>query len=198
MAQPPHRISDSVLNAENRISTVTDTHLSSPTLCSTSPLPNLKSQCSDPFQPTTWQGSTSVVHRPQRWQLASSMPSKTTKMLLRFHHPTTMVGKSHTSSEKGLDSSKPSLPKGWVYAVEEVHAEVKTKVVDPNQYLMLDAPLTCLKRKRAEQLDDPYRQHCQASNITEALHTSLSVSKKMAMKHWRITSRPILMRLTPL
>jgi hypothetical protein len=44
-----------------------------------------------------------------------------------------------------------------VYEVEEVSAEVKAEVVDPAHYLMLDALLTCSKRKAVDQLDDP---HC--------------------------------------
>jgi hypothetical protein len=51
----------------------------------------------------------------------------------------------------------PSLPKGWVYKVEKVNAEVKDEVVNPSQYLMLDAPLTCSKHRAVEQLDDPHR-----------------------------------------
>jgi hypothetical protein len=31
----------------------------------------------------------------------------------------------------------PSLPKGWVYKVEKVNAEVKDEVVDPSQYVTI-------------------------------------------------------------
>jgi hypothetical protein len=44
-----------------------------------------------------------------------------------------------------------------VYEVEEEHATVKVEVVDPAQYLMLDAPLTRSKCKAAKQLEDPCR-----------------------------------------
>jgi hypothetical protein len=59
--------------------------------------------------------------------------------------------------QKGLASTWPSLPKGWVYEAEEVQTEVKVEVVDPNKYQMLDAPLTHSKRKAVDQLDDPHR-----------------------------------------
>jgi hypothetical protein len=40
-----------------------------------------------------------------------------------------------------------SLPKGWVYAAEEVGVKVEAEVVDPNLYQMLDTLLTRSKRK---------------------------------------------------
>jgi hypothetical protein len=45
-------ISDAVLAVENNKNIVMDTPPSSLTLLSTSPLPSLKSQCSDPFRPS--------------------------------------------------------------------------------------------------------------------------------------------------
>jgi hypothetical protein len=197
MARPLTLISDDVLNVENRISIAMGTLPSFPTRPLTSPLPNLESQCSDPFRPTAWRGLTSIVRKPQRWQLASSTPLKTTKMLLRFRRPTIMAKKSPTSLQKGLESTRPSLPKGWVYEAEEVSAEVKAEVVDPAQYLTLDAPLTRSKRKAVDQLEDPYRRHRQALSTTAAPPSSPSVSKKTAVKYRPVTSTPILTPLTP-
>jgi hypothetical protein len=195
-------ISDAVLDAENNANTATDTPPSSQTHHSTSPQPNLESQCQDLFRPTAWQGLTSIVRKPQRWQLTSSTPLKTTKIPVRFRHPTTTEVRSHTSSQKGLDSTRSSLLKGWVYEAEEVCIGVKTKVVDPGRYQMLDAPLTCCKHKLLEtedaQLRDPYHQHRQASNITEAPLTSHSAFKKTAAKRWPGTSGPISTPLIPL
>jgi hypothetical protein len=72
----------------------------------------------------------------------------------------------------------------------------------PCKYQMLDVPLTRCKRQLLEtedaQLQDPYRQHRRASNITEAPHTFHSTSKKTAAKCWRGISRPISTLLTPL
>jgi hypothetical protein len=81
-----------------------------------------------------------------------------------------------------------SLPKGWVYATEEVGAAVKAKVTDPSKYLMPDAPLTHSQLKSVSQLDDPHRRHRRASSITEALPSSLSASKRMAVKRRLDTS----------
>jgi hypothetical protein len=91
MALPLSMISDNALNVENRTNTATVTPPSSLIHHSTSPLPSLESQCNDPFQPSVWRGLTSIVCKPQRWQLASSMPLKTMKMPLWFHHPMTTV-----------------------------------------------------------------------------------------------------------
>jgi hypothetical protein len=132
MAQPPHRISDAVLGVENRTNTATGIPPSFLTHHSTSPLPNLESQCSELFWPTAWRDLTSVVHRPQCWQLDSSTPWKMTKMPLRFHHPMTTAGRSCTLLPKDLASTTPLLPKGWVYVVEGVEAEVKANVIDPS------------------------------------------------------------------
>jgi hypothetical protein len=198
MAQPPHWISDDALDAENKINIAMGTLPSSPTHHSTSPLPNLESQCGNLFRPMAWQGLTSIVRKPQRWQLASSMPLKITKMLLRFCHPTITAKKSPASSQRGLESIRPSLPKGWVYEAEEECAVVKAKVVDPALYLTLDTPLTHSKRKAVNQLDDPYRRHCRALNTTAAPPLSHSVSKKTAVKHRLVTSVRTLTPLTPL
>jgi hypothetical protein len=40
--------------------------------------------------------------------------------------------------------------------MEEVSKEVKTEVVDPNQYQTLTTPLTRSKRKATNQTDNPY------------------------------------------
>jgi hypothetical protein len=54
MAQPPSMISDNALDVENKINTAMGTLQSSLIHPSTSHLPNLESQCSDPFRPTAW------------------------------------------------------------------------------------------------------------------------------------------------
>jgi hypothetical protein len=97
-----------------------------------------------------WQGLTSIVRKPQCWQLSSSTPLKTMKIPLWFRHHTTTAEKSPKSLQQALGSIPPSLPKGWVYEVEKVSTEVKDKVVDPTKYLMLDAPLTRSKHKAVE------------------------------------------------
>jgi hypothetical protein len=142
-------ISDAVLGVENNNSTVTVTPPLSLIPHSTS---HLESQCGAPFSLTTWRGLTSIVRRPQRWQVDSLMPLKTTKMLLRFRQPMTMDRRSHTSSQRVLGLKKTSLPKGWVYAVEDANVKTEAEVADPSSYLINDTPLTRLKHKR--QLDD--------------------------------------------
>jgi hypothetical protein len=107
MARPPLMISDAVLSVENRTSTATVTPLSSQTPRSTSPL---ESQCGPPFSPTAWRELTSIVRKPQRWQVASSMPLKTTKMPLQFHQPTITGKKLHASSPKGLGLGMSQFP----------------------------------------------------------------------------------------
>jgi hypothetical protein len=188
MTQPPMMISDAALGVENNDNTVTVTPLSSLIPHSTS---HLDSQCGGPFSPTAWRGLTSIVRRPQRWQVDSSMPLKTTKMLLRFRQPITTEKRLHALSRRDLDSKSQSLPKGWVYEVEDTKVKTEAEVVDPSSYLTSNTPLTRLKRKRQldNQSDDPYHQHHRASNIIEAPHSSLSASKRTAMKHRRITSR---------
>jgi hypothetical protein len=156
MTQPPTMISDSALGVENRTSIAMATPPSSQIPRSISPQPSLESQLKEPFQPTTWQGLTSIVHKPQCWQVTTLMPLKTTKILLRFHHPMTMAGKSRRSLPRDLDLTRLSLPKGWVYKAEEVCIGVKTEVVDPSKYLMLDAPLTRCKHKQLEEEDAPH------------------------------------------
>jgi hypothetical protein len=142
----------------------------------------------------------SVVRRPRRWQLASSTAStKTTKMPLRFRQPTTMGRSSRGSLPKDLASRLTSLPKGWVYATEEVGAAVKAEVTNPSQYLMPDAPLTRSQLKSVSQLDNPHRRHRRASSITEALPSSHSTSAtNTAVKRRRVTSALILTPQTPL
>jgi hypothetical protein len=202
MTQPPTTISDAALDVENNISTAMGTPPSSQIHPSISRQPNLESQCQDPFRPTAWQGLTSIMRKPQRWQLTSSAPLKTTKIPARFHHPTTMEVRSRISSLRGSDSTKSSLPKGWVYEAEEARIGVKTKVVDLGKYQMLDAPLTRHKHKWLEiedaQLHNPYCQHRWASNITGAPPIFHSASTKTAVKRWRGISGPILTPLIPL
>jgi hypothetical protein len=97
-------------------------------------------------------------------------------------------------------SKKLLLPKGWVYAVEDVSVKTEVEVTNPSSYLTIDAPLTWLKRKH--QLDDqsvnPYCQHHQASNTTEAPPLSHSVSKRTVGKHRCIISELTSMPQIPL
>jgi hypothetical protein len=117
------------------------------------------------------------------------MPSKTTKIPLRFCQPTTTGKKSHVSLPKGLGLSKPLLPKGWVYEPEEVRVEVKAEVVDPAQYQMLDAPLTRSKRKALAPHNVHHLQSPLASNTIEAQHSFPSASKtNMVVKCRHVTS----------
>jgi hypothetical protein len=159
MTQPPTMISDNALNVASKENISMGIPPLSPIPCLTSPLPNLNSHCRDLFRPVVWHDSTSVVHKPQHWQVASSThSSKTTKIPLRFCHPTTTTGSSQESSQKDLVLTRLSLLKGWVYAMEEVHTEVKTKVVDPSLYKALDTPLTHAKRWQLGDLSsDLYR-----------------------------------------
>jgi hypothetical protein len=183
MTHPPTMISDAALAVGNSENTVTDTPHSFPIHHSTSPQTPLESHCQDPFRLMAWRDLTSVMRRPQHWHLASStVSSKTTKMPLRFRQHTTTEKSSCGSSLRGLALNSMSLPKGWVYATEEVGAEVKAEVTDPSKYLMPDAPLTCSHLKNVSQLDDPLCRHRRALSITEALPSSLSVSKRMAVK----------------
>jgi hypothetical protein len=141
MTHPPMMISDAALavgNSEN-IAMATPPLYPIPHLTS-----HLDSQCGGPFSPTAWQGLTSIMRRPQRWQVASSTPLKTTKMPLWFRHPMTTEGSSPASLPKDLGLKKPWLLKGWVYAAEDVSVKVEAKVADPHSYLNLDAPLTHL------------------------------------------------------
>jgi hypothetical protein len=100
-----------------------------------------------------------------------------------------MEVRSRISSLRGSDSTKSSLPKGWVYEAEEARIGVKTKMVDLGKYQMLDAPLTRHKHKWLEiedaQLHNPYCQHRWASNITGAPPIFHSASTKTAVKRWR-------------
>jgi hypothetical protein len=140
MTQLPTMISDAVLSVGNNENTAMVTPLSSPIQPSTSPL---DSQCQDPFWPMAWRTLTSVMRRPQRWQVNLLMPlTKTVKIPLRFHHPTTTAMSSPASSQKDLASDQLSLPKGWVYVPKEVSAEVKAKVVNPSLYQSTDTLLT--------------------------------------------------------
>jgi hypothetical protein len=169
--------------------TATAILLSSQTQLSTSPWLSPDSQCKDPFRPMAWRDLTSIVCRPQHWQVDSlTLLSKTTKMPLKYRQHTTIRRSSHTSSQKDSALVKPRLPKGWVYEEQEVNDKVKTEVVDPAQYQMLAAPLTCNKCKAVDHLDDPHCRHRQALSITEVPPSYPSASKKTAVKHWRVTS----------
>jgi hypothetical protein len=121
---------------------------------------------------------------------------KNTKMPLRFRHPSTTEKKSRTSSRRASESSKPSLPKGWVYVPEEVEVKVEAKVIDPSQYQMLDTPCRS-KHKALGPPEESHPQSRQASNTIEALPSYHSVSgTSMAVKHLRVTSTPTSMPLT--
>jgi hypothetical protein len=115
---------------------------------------------------------------PRRWQLASPpVLGKTTKMPLRFRQPAITKKNSHGLSPKASASRPPPLPKGWVYAVEEVGVEVKAEVIDPDQYQITNAPLTRSQLNHAKALADPDRRLRRASSITEGrrCYASLSV-----------------------
>jgi hypothetical protein len=198
MSRPPHMISDSALGVENRISTAMAIPPLSQTPLLTSPL---ESQCRPPFQPTVWRDLTSVVRRPRRWQVASSMLStKTVKIPLQFRRPMTTGSNSLTSSQRVLESPPPLLPKGWVYEVEGVNVKTEAEVVNPTNYQLINAPLTRLKRKRQleDQHADLHHQHCWASNTIEAPPSFLSTSKKTARRRRPGISAPTLTCLTPL
>jgi hypothetical protein len=125
------------------------------------------------------------------------MPSKTTKIPLRFRQLMTTGKNSHASLLKGLDLSKPLLPKGWVYKLEEVRLEVKVEVVDPAQYQMLDAPLMRSKHKALAPPDDHHLQSPPASNTIKAQHSFLSTSEtSMVVKCRHVTSAPTSTPLT--
>jgi hypothetical protein len=186
----PMMISDTALAVGNNENTAMGTPLLSQTPHSISPLTPLESHCQDPFRPTAWRDLTSGVRRPRRWQLASSpASSKTTKIPLRFRQPTTTGKNSRESLQRDLASCLTLLPKGWVYATEEVDAAVKAEVTDPSKYLMPDAPLTHSQLKSVSQQDDPHRRHWRASSITKAPPSSLSASAtNTAVKCRRVIS----------
>jgi hypothetical protein len=107
-----------------------------------------------------------------------------------------MEKKSHASSRMASESSKPSLPKGWVYVPEEVEVKVEAEVIDPSQYQMLDAPRRS-KRKALGLPEESHPQSRRASNTIEALPSYLSGSgTSMVVKRLRVTSAPISMPLT--
>jgi hypothetical protein len=188
-------ISDAVLGVVNNENTATVTPWLSPILPSTSPL---ESQCRDPFRPMAWRNLTSIVCRPQHWQVDSlTLSNKTVKIPLRFCHPMTTPGSSHMSLQKDSGLTRPKLPKGWVYAVVEVQSEVKTEVVDPSQYLTLSNLPMHYKCKHIDQPKDLHPQSQRALNITEALPTSLSKSiTTQAVKHQHAISASTSMPLT--
>jgi hypothetical protein len=193
-------ISDAALAVGNSENTATVTPLLSQTHPSISPLTPLESHCQDPFRPMAWRDLTSVVRRPRRWQLASPPAlGKTTKMPLQFCQPATTGKSSHGLSPKASASQPPPLLKGWVYATEEVGAEVKAEVTDPSLYHITSAPVTRSKRQLTSQLADPHRRLCRALSMTEARPSSPSISELTpAVKRRRVTSAHTLMLLTPL
>jgi hypothetical protein len=179
-------ISDAALAVGNSENTATVTLLSSQTLPSTSHLTPLELHCQDLFRPTAWRDLTSVVQRPRRWQLASPPVSgKTTKMPLRFCQSATTGKSSHGLSLKALASQPPPLPKGWVYAAEEVGKEVKAEVTDPSLYQITSAPLTCSQLNHAKSLADPHRRLHWALSITEGRHSFPSVSELTPARYIR-------------
>jgi hypothetical protein len=200
MTHPPTMISDTALAVGSNENTVTVTPLLSQTPPSTSHLTPLESHCQDPFRPTAWRDLTSVMRRPRLWQLASPPVSgKTTKMPLRFRQSATTGKSSRGLSPKALASQLPPLPKGWVYAAEEVGEEVKAEVIDPSLYQITSTPLTRSQLNHAKLLADPHRRLHRALSITEGWRSSPSVSELTpAVKHRRVTSGPTSTLLTPL
>jgi hypothetical protein len=77
------------------------------------------------------------------------------------------------------------LPKGWVYAAEEVGKEVKAEVTDPSLYQMMNTPLTRSQLNRAKALADPSRQHPRASSITGGPHSFPSASELTPARYIR-------------
>jgi hypothetical protein len=200
MTHLPTMISDTVLAVGNSENTATVTPPLSQIHHSTSHLTPLEPQCQDPFCPMAWCDFTSVVRRPRCWQLASPTAlGKTTKMPLWFRQPTTTGRSSRGSSPTALASQPPPLPKGWVYATEEVGEEVKAEVINPSLYQISDAPVTHSQLIHAKQLADPHRQLRRALSITEARRSFPSVSETTpAVKCQHVTSAHISTPLTPL
>jgi hypothetical protein len=183
-------ISDAALGVVSNENTVTAIPQSFQTPPSTSHLTPLESHCQDPFRPTAWRDLTSVVRRPRRWQLASPPVSgKTVKIPLRFRQSGITERSSRESSPKVSASPPRPLPKGWVYAVEEVGAEVKAEVTDPTLYQTMNVPVTRSKLHHARMLADPHRRLRRASSITEGRRSSPSASVLTpAVKRRRVTS----------
>jgi hypothetical protein len=159
---PPTLISHLVHNAENPEITATNITPQSPSLNPSSPSP-----FQNPFAPTAWRHLASTVQKPRRWQVDSPLPSdKVVKIPLQFRRPTPL---------------KNTLPKGWVYVVEDVAGAVKQEVTDPSLYSSADRTLT---RAQCEVLHaqkfDPYRHHRRATSTTAGLlmsHSTSSTSK---------------------
>jgi hypothetical protein len=155
---PPTLISHLVHNAENPESTAMSTTHQSP-----SPSPLSLSPSQNPFAPSAWQHLASTVKKPRRWQVDLPLPSdKVVKIPLQFHLPT---------------PSKNTLPKGWVYAVEDAVEGVKQEADRPvalQQRRPNPHPRTapCLRAQKS----DPYRRHCRATNTTAGLLMSPSTS----------------------
>src|ERR1700677_4645592 len=101
-----HTLRASATSATDLSNTATDTL--PPNLSSRDPENHPEAQMPPPHHPDAWSTLTSIVKKPSRWQ--TSLPpqlGKTTKIPLRFRHPT--------------------LPKGWKY--EEEVAEAEAEVV---------------------------------------------------------------------
>jgi hypothetical protein len=128
------------------------------------------------------------------------LSTKTVKIPLRFRQRTTTDSNSLTSLQRDSESLPLLLPKGWVYEVEGVNVKTEAEVVNPSNYQLTSAPLTRLKRKHQldDQHADPYRQHRRGLNTTVAPPSSLSVSKRTAVKRRLDTYVPISTPLTPL
>src|ERR1700677_1220696 len=104
MTYHSHTLRDSATSATDLLSIATDTPL--PNHSSHDPENHPEAQMSPPHHPDAWSTLTSIVKKPSRWQ--TSLPpqlGKTTKIPLRFRHPT--------------------LPKGWKYEEEVAEAEVE-------------------------------------------------------------------------
>jgi hypothetical protein len=90
------------------------------------------------------------MRKPKRWQVDLPLPSdKVVKIPLQFCRPT---------------PSKNTLPKGWVYAVEDAEEGVKEELTDLSLYNSADRTLTraqhqCLRTQQS----DPYRRHRRAT-----------------------------------
>ena len=111
----------------------------------------------DPHQPGTWSMLTSIMRKLQSWSIDYPISSKkTTKIPLRFRHPT--------------------LPKGWVYSeehVEDAGTAGPSKPLPPSTLTPLP-PLGVGPHHTTR--DARHRQYLRALNTTGALPTSPSTS----------------------
>jgi hypothetical protein len=134
---------------EQHVSTVMGTPPSSQIHPSTSPHPNLELQCQDPFWPTAWRGLTSIVRKPQRWQLTSSAPLKTTKIPARSSASIQLRRRRNLAYPRRGAWTRPSRRCRRVGCTRRWRSPwgSRPRWSTHDRYQMLDAPLTCRKRR---------------------------------------------------